>query len=544
MAGRAQSVHQGNQSGPNTTPTEQNFYFVVTKHMSDVNTALQNQSETMNDLKAQISSLQGNQNVLYSKFSLLERRYNELRSYTCYLEDYCLELDVNSRKSHVILTGVQEEDSESSAENKYSQVTFDKAVDLLSNICDTVTSADLEAVYRIGKPGRSPRPILIKFVRESVRNEVMKKKKLLKESDETRHLFMNEDLPPIINKRRSDMRAVVDNARNKNVPASMAGNRMIVNDITYEYKDIHSLPPGLKLADAKLQAVKGGFAFQSEYAFLSNFYPCEISFNNMFFRSSEQLYQYERAIFANNTRCANDILNANTPQAAKREGFRVGNSPGWDRVKLTKMKDIVTMKFDQNPVLKNELLKTGEANLIEASHDTFWGAGLPLNAKKLREGKWHGHNHLGKILVNYRYEVRRSLPPPTNPPVMTQSQNQFPNAPPIAPSNTQVNIRPVSHVNTSGLPCFDGKNPTYQVQSFQPNQATSNGLPQFGLPVSQTYQTQVFPSTYQGLPPSSYPPGNTSPLVYTGYSPVSDSYSTHGERRMEYDPNMSPQFTS
>lgn len=233
----------------------------------------------------------------------------------------------------------------------------------------------------------------------------MRKKKLLKDSDETKKMFMNEDLLPVINKRRADMRAVVDNARKKNIPASMMGKRMSVNKVTYEYKDIHSLPPGLKLADAKLQAVKGGFAFQSEYAYLSNFFPCEIRYKDMVFSSSEQFYQYERACFANDMYCVNDILAATTPQAAKRAGFRVGNSPGWDRVKLDKMKDIITMKFNQNPVLRNEILKTGESNLIEASHDTFWGAGFTLNAKKLREGNWHGHNHLGKILVNYRYEV-------------------------------------------------------------------------------------------------------------------------------------------
>lgn len=100
-----------------------------------------------------------------------------------------------SRKSHVILTGVQEDDSETTNDNRNSQATYNKALDLLISICDKVTSADLEAVYRIGRL-YTPRPILIKFNWESVRNEVMSKKKLLKESNETKALFLNEDLPP------------------------------------------------------------------------------------------------------------------------------------------------------------------------------------------------------------------------------------------------------------------------------------------------------------------------------------------------------------
>lgn len=224
------------------------------------------------------------------------------------------------------------------------------------------------------------------------------------------------------------MRAVVNNARSKNVPANMMGNRMSINNTIYDYKNIDSLPPGLKLADAQMQVVNGGYAFQSEYAYLSNFFPCTIRCNGILFSSSEQLYQYERACFAKNMHCAHDILAAATPHIAKREGFRVSKSPGWDQVKLEKMKTIIAMKFNQNPALREEILKTGEANLIEASHDTFWGAGLTLSARKLKDGKWHGHNHLGKILVNYRQELRTSLPPP---PLQPMSQNQFTNAPPV-----------------------------------------------------------------------------------------------------------------
>lgn len=539
MAGQGQpgqTVYHGSQ--PTNTMPEQNFYLAVTKHMAFVNNALQCQGEMVSDLKSQVTSVQGNQNDLFTKFSQLERRYNELYSYTRYLEDYCLEIDVNSRKSHVILTGVNEDETESTNENNFSPVAFNKAVDLLSSICDTVTPADLEAVYRIGKQGKNPRPILIKFVRESVRNEVMRKKKLLKDSDETKKLFMNEDLPPVINKRRADMRAVVDNARRKNIPASMMGNRMSVNDITYEFKDIHSLPPGLKLADAKLQAVKGGFAFQSEYAYLSNFFPCEIRFKDMVFGSSEQLYQYERACFANDAYCMNDILAATTPQAAKRAGYRVGNSPGWDRVKIDKMAEIVALKFNQNPVLKNEILKTGEANLIEASHDTFWGAGFTLNAKKLREGNWHGHNHLGKILVNYRFEVRRSLPPP---PAPNMSQCQYSNAPAVSQVNTQAttqsSVTAPSHMYTEQPP-----HSTHAFRSSSMNTVShSYGNSPYVLPASQVYSAHYSNTSSQCPPPTIHQAVTTSPAAF---SSASDSYSNYGERRMEYDPGMSPHFHS
>lgn len=536
MAGannRDRPAHHSNQN--NTTPQEQNFYLAVTKHMDDVNELLQHHAEMFGHLKGQVSSIYDHQQNLASKFSQLERRYEELCSYTQYLENYCLELDVNARKSHVILTGVQENENEVSSDNKNPQATHDIAIETLTTICDTVTSDDLEATYRIGKPGRKPRPILIKFRRESVRNEVMRRKKLLKETDETKSLFMNEDLPPVINKRRAEMRAVVDNAKNKNLPAAMMGNRMSINNVSYEYKDIHTLPPGLKLADAKIQAVKGGIAFQSEYAYLSNFFPVQIKYGDLTFGSSEQLYQYERALFANDTNSVNDILRANTAQKAKRAAFRVPNSPAWDQVKLDKMKQIVALKFNQNPLLRNEILKTGDANLIEATIDTFWGAGLPLSSKKLRDGNWRGHNHLGKILKEYRYEVRRSIPPPQFPNSLTP--NYYPNAPnaPVPPQQLIANQPSPMNMGHQSQPAM--------THSTQHNLGVMNQASNFTFPSSQVYSTQYVPTGYQTQPQGNQFSQTQIQASPTSHSVISEGYSTHGDRRLDYDPNMSPQYS-
>lgn len=139
--------------------------------MNHVNNLLRYHSEMFGELKGQVSSVNDQQQSLAAKFSQLERQYVEPCSYTRYLEEYCLELEVNSRKAHIILTGICEDPSESAADTWNSKATHDKSVEILSSICDTVGSSDLEATYRIGKPGKDPRSILIKFKIESVRNE-------------------------------------------------------------------------------------------------------------------------------------------------------------------------------------------------------------------------------------------------------------------------------------------------------------------------------------------------------------------------------------
>ncbi len=72
----------------------------------------------------------------------------------------------------------------------------------------------------------------------------------------------------------------------------------------------------------------------------------------------------------------------------------------WDMVKQDIMYGIIRAKFTQNPDLCDKLLATGALMLIEGNDwdDRYWGVD-----KHTGEGK----NHLGKILMRVRNELRR-----------------------------------------------------------------------------------------------------------------------------------------
>lgn len=61
-------------------------------------------------------------------------------------------------------------------------------------------------------------------------------------------------------------------------------------------------------------------------------------------------------------------------------------------------------KFSQNEWLKQKLLDTGDAILVEASPvDKIWGIGLaPDDPRALDEDQWQGQNLLGKALMRVR----------------------------------------------------------------------------------------------------------------------------------------------
>ena len=139
--------------------------------------------------------------------------------------------------------------------------------------------------------------------------------------------------------------------------------------------------------------------FRGKYNYLSNFYilrqPIPANWEGYYARTAEHAYQACKAV---NHLEAIRILGARTPGQAKRLGSGCILRPDWDQIKLEVMERIVRAKFQHNGLLMSLLIKTGDAVLVEGNNwgDTYWG---------ICRGK--GYNHLGKILMKVRDEMRR-----------------------------------------------------------------------------------------------------------------------------------------
>lgn len=133
--------------------------------------------------------------------------------------------------------------------------------------------------------------------------------------------------------------------------------------------------------------------FKDEYDFLSNMYPCPVEIFGYKFTCSESAYQAAK--------CPSSMpafTNMNGYQA-KKEGRKLPIRKDWDAVKVNIMRTIVKAKFDQNPYLKERLVKvTGK--IVEDNYwkDTFWGICNGV-----------GQNMLGKILMEVRDEALKSF---------------------------------------------------------------------------------------------------------------------------------------
>lgn len=133
--------------------------------------------------------------------------------------------------------------------------------------------------------------------------------------------------------------------------------------------------------------------FRGEYKFLSNFYICNITYNDVVAMSAEHHFQASKTIVPSEQRT---VLRCPTPALAKKAGKMVSLKRDWDAVKFKIMEDIILAKFKQNPDLGEKLKATGTKKLIEGNtwRDYVWGV---CNGR--------GLNLLGIILMDTRSKL-------------------------------------------------------------------------------------------------------------------------------------------
>jgi hypothetical protein len=135
-------------------------------------------------------------------------------------------------------------------------------------------------------------------------------------------------------------------------------------------------------------------AFTGKYRFLSNFFLALVIYDSVRYTSVENAYQAAKTL----DKGARTPFRSCTAGEAKHAGKLLRLRPDWDQVKLPIMEDLVHQKFTGDAWLREALLETGEAELIEGNTwgDRFWGQ-CPVG---------NGENHLGEILMKVRHALQ------------------------------------------------------------------------------------------------------------------------------------------
>jgi N-glycosidase YbiA len=137
-----------------------------------------------------------------------------------------------------------------------------------------------------------------------------------------------------------------------------------------------------------------------EYGSFSNFAPYPIEVDGKAWPTSEHYFQAQKFV---GTEYEEAMRLEPSPMVVARMGRdrKKPLRPDWETVKDEVMKRAVLMKFTQHGELREQLLGTGEARIVEhTENDSYWGDG----------GDGSGKNRLGQILMRVRELLRQSEP--------------------------------------------------------------------------------------------------------------------------------------
>ena len=117
---------------------------------------------------------------------------------------------------------------------------------------------------------------------------------------------------------------------------------------------------GYAIMSSTLNRCKMIGPFEKEFRWLSNFWPAEVVFEEMQFRTVEHAYVAAKTLDPVERQF---IQSVETPGQAKLFGRHVELRPDWLQVRLSVMEDLIRQKF-QNEELREKLLATGEEEII------------------------------------------------------------------------------------------------------------------------------------------------------------------------------------
>jgi ribA/ribD-fused uncharacterized protein len=140
-------------------------------------------------------------------------------------------------------------------------------------------------------------------------------------------------------------------------------------------------------------------ASEKPYGIFSNLYKREITFEDEVFSTSEHAYQAGKARKPAVKKWLMDAPSPSLLAMAAHGLYYWDVAPGWSTNKFDRMKAILRVKFTQHEDLKEALLETADARLVESATvdnpvNRLWG-----------EVNGVGKNTLGIMLMELRTEL-------------------------------------------------------------------------------------------------------------------------------------------
>jgi len=142
----------------------------------------------------------------------------------------------------------------------------------------------------------------------------------------------------------------------------------------------------------------------------SQWCPSKFTIDGVEYNCCEQYMMAKKALLFEDNESYKMIMYADNPRDQKAFGRRVKgfDKDKWESVCRQIVYDANYAKFTQNPVMKEELMATGDMEIVEASPtDKIWGIGLhETDPRAWDKATWQGTNWLGEAIMQVRKKLR------------------------------------------------------------------------------------------------------------------------------------------
>ena len=371
--------------------------------------SIQSMSSKIEQMETTCAKLTSDINTITVKNEQLEITCEQLSTENKELKSHSNELDNYSRRSNIVIRGIVEPQQESNAECEQTVRAFFKAQLKLPD--DVINAMHIERCHRLGVRGPFKRPIIVRF--GNYKDKLIVWDAKFKFTDH--RYFISDNFSRNTEFKRRKLYAIHKKAKSMDQykkKSSLNGDVLIIDSVRYSVDSLNMLPKELSPRQFSEKTNGTHMAFggiHSDHQPFSNWYPSEFQYKGHTFKSIEQAYQWEKATRANDVRVAKKLLYTTNPRVAKSLGRSIKGltAVNWDEDKKNVMKELVRIKFSDNPELLKELIDTKDLILVEAGIDPFYGVGLSItNGDILDPTKWKGQNQLGQILCGIRAELK------------------------------------------------------------------------------------------------------------------------------------------
>lgn len=283
----------------------------------------------------------------------------------------------------------------------------------------------IETTYRLGSYGNSnsdrPRPLVVSFSNINNRWAVWKRRRTISFVKDT-PVWLHEDLPKQL---RNDNRVLQRIAKVAMLTPDKYGEvkvkdfKISINGKKFSMDTLHRLPKELSPHSVYTPRSDQAVAFFTRHSPFSNHYACNFDLEGISFSCVEQYLAVQRAYLSRDKFLARRAMESQDPADHKAilNQLRNDNPQEWrDKAPGFIMK-ASRAKYNQNPLLKDLLLSTHPLQIGEASRDTFWGTGCPLESQYVLDTEqWASEGNLqGKTLMSIRTELMAGKNSPTSP---------------------------------------------------------------------------------------------------------------------------------